>query len=107
MSVNISTASTVYELRIVSFIINLDINNTAKRFILNQFRYNNDEEIIQLLIRTSMGIDELYTKLLALSYNVDKDHIQVVESGTVCVPLPKNILCSDHIPIYGKFMSLA
>ena len=107
MSANIYIASPVYELSIVLFIIDLKTHTSAKRFILNQFGYNNDEEIIQLLIRTSMGIDELYTKLLALSYNVDKDHIQVVESGTVCVPLPKNILCSDHIPIYGKFMSLA
>lgn len=58
-------------------------------------------------MRTSSGIDELYEKLICLGYdNLNKDHIQVVEGGIVCVPIPKKT-SSDYIPIYGNFMSLA
>lgn len=95
------------ESQVLSTIIDLDITEPAKRFSLNQVGYNTDEEIIQLLIRTSMGVEELYNKLISLGYNsVNKDDIQVTEDGTICVPLPTEKY-SEYIPIYGKFMSLA
>jgi hypothetical protein len=94
------------EFQIISAIINFPIPKPAKRFSLNQVGYDTDEKITQLLIRTSMGVDELYNKLISLGYNsVNKDYIQVTESGTICVPLPTKD--SKYIPIYGKFMSLA
>lgn len=94
------------EFQVLSTIIGLDIPEPAKRFSLNQVGYTTDEKIIELLIRTSLTIEELYSKLEALGYdNVNKNHIQVSGSGTVCVPLPTKDF--EYIPIYGKFMSLA
>jgi hypothetical protein len=92
------------EFQVLSAIITFPMPKLAKRFALNQVGYDNDEKIIELLIRTSLTIEELYSKLEALGYdNVNKDHIQVSESGTVCVPLHigRN---SRYIMIYGKIM---
>lgn len=98
--------SPVKEVQILSAVMGFNIPRLAKRFSLNQVGYNNDEKIIKLLIRTSMGVDELYNKLISLGYDsVNKNNIQVTEGGVVCVPLPSKD--SDYIPIYGKFMSLA
>ena len=92
------------EFQVLSTIIGLDIPEPAKRFSLNQVGYTTDEEIIQLLIRTSLTIEELYSKLEALGYdNVNKNHIQVSGSGTVCVPLPTKDF--EYIPIYETIMS--
>ena len=98
--------SLVKEFQILSAVMGFNIPKPAKRFSLNQVGYDNDENIIKLLIRTSMGVDELYNKLISLGYDsVNEDDIQVTEDGVVCVPLPSKD--SDYIPIYGKFMSLA
>ena len=98
--------SPVKEVQILSAVMGVNIPKPAKRFSLNQVGYNNDEKIIKLLIRTSMGVDELYNKLISLGYDsVNEANIQVTEDGGVCVPLPSKD--SDYIPIYGKFMSLA
>jgi len=95
------------EFSIISTLIELDIPGVAIKFTLEQIGYDSDQKIIQLLMRTSSGVDELYKKLLCLGYgNLNKDHIQVVEGGIVCVPIPKKT-SSDYIPIYGKFMSLS
>jgi hypothetical protein len=92
------------EFKILSAVIGFNIPKPVKRFSLNQVGYNNDEKIVKLLIRTSLTIEELYSKLKALGYdNVNKDHIQVSESGMVCVPLyiGRN---SRYTMIYGKIM---
>jgi hypothetical protein len=94
------------EFQVLSAIITLPIPKLAKRFALNQVGYDNDKKIIELLIRTSLTIEELYSKLEALGYdydNVNKNYIQVSECGMVCVPLQigRN---SRYIMIYGKIM---
>lgn len=92
------------EFQVLSAIITIPIAKLAKRFALNQVGYDNDEKIIELLIRTSLTIEELCSKLEALGYdNVNKNHIQVSECGTVCVPLQIGIN-SRYIMIYGKIM---
>lgn len=95
------------EFSIISTLIELELPGVAIKFTLEQIGYDSDKKIIQLLMRTSSGIDELYEKLICLGYdNLNKDHIQVVEGGIVCVSIPKKT-SSDYIPIYGNFMSLA
>ena len=92
------------EFQVLSNILAFDIPKPAKRFSLNQMGYDNDEKIIELLIRTSLTIEELYSKLEDLGYdNVNKNHIQISESGTVCVPLPTKDF--EYIPIYETIMS--
>jgi|GEM_PF-930587 len=96
----------VLEYQALSHILGLDVDISIKKESLKKLGYDTDEKIIKLLIRTSMGVDELYKKLISLGYNnVNKDDIQVTESGTICVPLPTKD--SEYILIYGKFMSLA
>jgi hypothetical protein len=97
----------VLEVQSLSYILGLNVDISIKKESLKELGYTTDEEIIQLLIRTSMGVEELYNKLISLGYNSVKiDDIQVTESGTICVPLPTEKY-SECIPIYGKFMSLA
>lgn len=98
----------VLEVQVLSYILGLNVDISIKKESLKELGYNTDEEIIQLIIRTSMGVDELYNKLISLGYsNVKKDNIQVAEGGIICVPLPNNDAPDDYIPIYGKFMSFA
>jgi hypothetical protein len=92
------------EVQSLSYILGLNVDISIKKESLKELGYTTDEEIIQLLIRTSLTIEELYSKLEALGYdNVNKNHIQVSESGTVCVPLPTKDF--EDIPIYETIMS--
>ena len=93
------------EFEILSTIINLEIYPLAKKFALNQVGYDNDEKIIELLIRTSLTVEELCSKLEYLGYNnIDQNTIQVSESGIVCVPLPIG-RASEYTMVYVTLMS--
>jgi hypothetical protein len=98
-----NTLSISEELNIINTLIELKIPGIAVKFALNQVGFDTDKDIVELAIRTSLSIDDLYERLLYLGFNININHIQLTESNLVCVPLPIDAEV-EYLMIYGTLM---
>jgi hypothetical protein len=98
-----NTLSKSEELNVINTLIELKIPGIAVKFALNQVGFDTDKDIVELAIRTSLSIGDLYERLIYLGFNINIDHIQFTESNIVCVPLPIDTEL-EYLMIYETLM---